>query len=98
MKFPWSSPKEKEKTTLAKNPSQDVVSLEKKSSKSTLTVDGVRYEMNALSEEIKDLVTSIKIADAQLRIHEDTIRVLAAGKKSIYLKIEEKLRDIQQVS
>ena len=44
-----------------------------------LTFEGKRYDLNTLPDELKELVRGMQVADAQLRMHEDTLKVLAVG-------------------
>tara|TARA_Y100001970_G_C13535426_1_gene509716 strand:- start:120 stop:347 length:228 start_codon:yes stop_codon:yes gene_type:complete len=59
-----------------------------------LTFEGLRYDLNNLPEELKELVRGMQVADAQLRMHEDTLKVLAVGRQSMVLQLKEKLKDI----
>ena len=62
-----------------------------------LTFEGKRYDLNALPNELKELVRGMQVADAQLRMHEDTLKVLAVGRQSLALQLNEKLKDIQPI-
>ena len=59
-----------------------------------LTFEGKRYDLNSLPDEMKELVRGMQVADAQLRMHEDTLKVLAVGRQSMALQLNEKLKDI----
>jgi len=59
-----------------------------------LTFEGKRYDLNNLPEELKELVRGMQVADAQLRLHEDTLKVLAVGRQSMAFQLNEKLKDI----
>ena len=59
-----------------------------------LTFEGKRYDLNKLPDELKELVRAMQVADAQLRFHEDTLKVLAIGRQSIALQLNEKLKGI----
>ena len=59
-----------------------------------LTFEGKRYELNTLSDELKELVRGMQVADAQLRMHEDTLKVLAVGRQSMALQLNERLKDV----
>ena len=48
-----------------------------------LTFEGKRYDLNTLPNELKELVRGMQVADAQLRMHEDTLKVLAVGRQSL---------------
>ena len=59
-----------------------------------LTFEGKRYELNSLPEEIKELVRGMQVADAQLRMHEDTLKVLAIGRQSMAMQLNDRLQNI----
>ncbi len=63
--------------------------------KPVLTFDGKKYIMEDLSSEIKEVIKSIQIADAQLKMHEDTLKLLSIGKKSLVNDLRKKLEDIK---
>ena len=63
-----------------------------------LTFEGKRYELNKLPAELKELVRGMQVADAQLRMHEDTIKVLAVGRQTIAMQLNEKLKDINPIT
>ncbi len=59
-----------------------------------LTFEGQRYDLNGLPEELKELVRGLQVADTQLRIHEDTLKVLAVGRQSLAVQLNERLKSI----
>ena len=59
-----------------------------------LTFEGKRYDLNTLPNEMKELVRGMQVADAQLRMHEDTLKVLAVGRQSMAMQLNEKLKTI----
>ena len=59
-----------------------------------LTFEGKRYDLNTLPEELKELVRGMQVADAQLRMHEDTLKVLAVGRQSLATQLNEKLKGV----
>ncbi len=59
-----------------------------------LTFEGKRYDLNGLPDDVKELVRGMQVADAQLRMHEDTLKVLAVGRQSMALQLNEKLKAI----
>ena len=59
-----------------------------------LTFEGKRYDLNTMPDEMKELVRGMQVADAQLRMHEDTLKVLAVGRQSMALQLNEKLKGI----
>ena len=59
-----------------------------------LTFEGKRYDLNTLPDELKELVRGMQVADAQLRMHEDTLKVLAVGRQSLAMQLNEKLKSV----
>ena len=62
-----------------------------------LTFEGKRYDLNSLPEELKELVRGMQVADAQLRLHEDTLKVLAVGRQTMALQLNERLQSIESL-
>ena len=65
-----------------------------KTNEAILTFEGKRYDLNALPDELKELVRGMQVADAQLRMHEDTLKVLAVGRQSMASQLNQKLKGI----
>ena len=59
-----------------------------------LTFEGKRYDLNTLPDELKELVRGMQVADAQLRMHEDTLKVLAVGRQSLATQLNERLKSV----
>ena len=59
-----------------------------------LTFEGKRYELKSLPEEVQELVRGMQVAEAQLRMHEDTLKVLAVGRQSMAVQLNDKLKDV----
>ena len=59
-----------------------------------LTFEGKRYDLNTLPDELKELVRGLQVADAQLRMHEDTLKVLAVGRQSLATQLNERLKSV----
>ena len=60
-----------------------------------LTIEGKRYDLNTLPEELKELVRGMQVADAQLRLHEDTLKVLAVGRQTMAMQLNERLQSVE---
>jgi hypothetical protein len=63
-----------------------------------LTFEGKRYDLNTLPDELKELVRGMQVADAQLRMHEDTLKVLAVGRQSLASQLNERLKSVAPMS
>ncbi len=59
-----------------------------------LTFEGLRYDLNGLPDDVKELVRGMQVADAQLRMHEDTLKVLAVGRQAMASQLNDKLKTI----
>ena len=60
-----------------------------------LTFEGNRYEIKSLPNDIKELVKGMQVADTQLRMHEDTLKILAIGRQSMAQQLNDKLKEIK---
>ena len=60
-----------------------------------LTFEGKRSDLNTLPEELKELVRGMQVADAQLRLHEDTLKVLAVGRQTMAMQLNERLQSVE---
>ncbi len=63
-----------------------------------LTFDEKKYNINSLPNEVKELVKGLQVADSQLRLHEDTLKVLAVGRQSLAKELKGKLKNIQPIN
>ena len=63
-----------------------------------LTFEGKRYDLNTLPDEMKELVRGMQVADAQLRMHEDTLKVLAVGRQSMAMQLNERLKNVPEIA
>ena len=63
----------------------------------TLDFDGKKYYINSLPDEVKDLLKGLQIADTQIRMHKDTLRLLNLGKNSLGAQLKQKLENISPV-
>tara|TARA_Y100001968_G_scaffold245301_1_gene229377 strand:- start:522 stop:749 length:228 start_codon:yes stop_codon:yes gene_type:complete len=65
------------------------------SSEPILTFEGQKYDLKTLPDEAKELVRGMQVADAQLRMHEDTLKVLVIGRQSLANQLQEKLKSVK---
>ena len=63
----------------------------------TLDFDGKKYDINLLPDEVKDLLKGLQVADTQIRMHKDTLRLLDLGKNSLVDQLKQKLENISPV-
>ena len=64
------------------------------SSNPVLTFEGKKYLINELSNDIKESIKGLQIAETQLKMHEDTLKLLSIGRNSLANQLREKLKNI----
>jgi len=60
-----------------------------------LTFEGKKYMINELSNEIKESIKGLQIAEAQLKMHEDTLKLLSISRNILANQLREKLKNIE---
>ena len=58
-----------------------------------LTFEGKKYNVNDLSSETKEIIKGLQIAETQLKMHEDTFKLLSIGRNSLTNQLREKLKN-----
>ena len=59
-----------------------------------LTFEGKKYLINELSKEIKESVKALQIAETQLKMHQDTMRLLSISRNTLANQLREKLKNV----
>ena len=60
-----------------------------------LTFEGKKYFINELSNEIKESIKGLQIAETQLKMHEDTLILLSISRNSLANQLREKLKNLE---
>ena len=60
-----------------------------------LTFEGKKYLINELSDEIKESIKGLQIAETQLKLHEDTLKLLSISRNSLANQLREKLKNLE---
>ena len=60
-----------------------------------LTFEGKKYNVNDLSNETKEIIKGLQIADTQLKMHEDTLKLLSISRNSLAKQLREKLKNYE---
>ena len=63
-----------------------------------LTFEDKRYDIKSLPQEVQELIKGMQVADAQLRMHEDTLKVLAVGRQHLIMQLKSKLEVIDPIN
>ena len=62
-----------------------------------LTFEGKKYLINDLSNETKETIKGLQIAETQIKMHEDTLKLLAISRNTLANKLREKLQTYSEV-
>jgi len=65
------------------------------SSNPVLTFEGKEYLINDLSKDIKESIKGLQIAETQLKMHEDTFKLLSISRNSLANQLREKLKNLE---
>jgi len=60
-----------------------------------LTFEGKKYLINELSDEIKESIKILQIAETQLKMHQDTLKLLLISRNSLANQLREKLKNLE---
>ena len=60
-----------------------------------LTFEGKKYLINELSEDIKESIKGLQIAETQLKMHQDTLNLLSISRTSLANQLREKLKNLE---
>ena len=65
------------------------------SSNPVLTFEGKKYLINDLSNDIKESIKGLQIAETQLKMHQDTLKLLSISRNSLVNQLREKLKNLE---
>ena len=60
-----------------------------------LTFEGKKYNVNDLTNETKEIIKGLQIAETQLKMYEDTFKLLSIGRTSLTNQLREKLKNYE---
>ena len=60
-----------------------------------LTFEGKEYLINELSNDIKESIKGLQIAETQFKMHEDTLKLLSISRNSLANQLREKLKNLE---
>ena len=60
-----------------------------------LTFEGKKYLINELSNEIKDSIKVLQIEESQLKMYQDTLKLLSISRNSLVNQLREKLKNLE---
>ena len=65
------------------------------SSNPVLTFEGKKYLINELSNDIKESIKVLQIAETQLKMHQDTLKLLSISRNSLVNQLRDKLKNLE---
>ena len=60
-----------------------------------LTFEGKKYLINELSNDVQESIKGLQIAETQLKMHEDTLKLLSISRNYLANQLREKLKNIE---
>ena len=60
-----------------------------------LTFEGKKYLINELSNDIKETIKGLQIAETQFKMHEDTLKLISISRNTLANQLREKLKNYQ---
>ena len=60
-----------------------------------LTFEGKKYFINELSNEIKESIKVLPVAETQLKMHQDTLKLLSISRNFLVNQLREKLKKLR---
>jgi len=60
-----------------------------------LKFEGKKYLINELSNEIKESIKGLQIAETQIKMHEDTLKLLSISRNTLVNQLREKLKNLE---
>ena len=60
-----------------------------------LTFEGKKYIINELSKDIKESIKGLQIAETQLKMYQDTLKLISISRNSLVDQLREKLKNLE---
>ena len=60
-----------------------------------LTFEGKKYFINELSDEIKESIKGLQIAETQLKMYQDTLKLISISRNTLLNQLREKLDNLE---
>ena len=60
-----------------------------------ITFEGKKYFINELSNDVKESIKALQIAETQLKMHEDTLKLISISRNSLAHQLREKLKKLE---
>ena len=61
----------------------------------TLTFDGNTYDITTLTDEVKQTVSALQIAEQQVNLYRDSLNVMTFGRNTLSSQLAAQLQDVE---
>tara|TARA_B100001057_G_scaffold479142_1_gene550396 strand:+ start:1414 stop:1665 length:252 start_codon:yes stop_codon:yes gene_type:complete len=62
-----------------------------------LDFEGKKYNIDSFPDDVKEILKGLQVADTQIRMHKDTLRLLDLGRNSLGIQLKQKLENISPI-
>ncbi len=62
-----------------------------------ITLDNKKYQFDTLADDVKNDIIGLQICETQLRMTQDTLKLLTISRQSISTQLKEKLKDVEPI-
>ena len=62
-----------------------------------ITLDNKKYQFDALADDVKNDIRGLQICETQLRMTQDTLKLLTISRQSISTQLKDKLKDVEPI-
>ena len=74
-----------------------MTSSDQSTSENKIKIDDSEYYYDSLPDEAKKIVVGLRTADTQLRMHEDTLKLISIGKAKMIEDLKKILEPIESI-
>ena len=62
-----------------------------------LDFDGKKYDINALPEDVKEIIKGLKVAETQFKMLQDNLKLIDISRKTLGSQLNQKLKNIPTI-
>ena len=63
-----------------------------------VTINDKKYNLDSLSDEIKNDLQGLRVCESQLRLYQDTLKLLTISRQTISRQLEEKMKGVEPIA